>query len=269
MTPTTTAASAGLSILVVASLFVVEGAYPKLDVATERRYGGVYSNACADPKALRVRFFEDVMAVERAGRSVVANNVRMRKAARDGTAAPDFRGVVSGDVRGGDGLAFALHHDQEGLFATIEGGAKSLAALGPGVQGQRLRHCDPNRNALAGATPAAVAQSPSDLLRDARFRAAHSKALGPLLRERWLARMDGPAPPLRKVAIGGVEYTLVSVCKPHDCGEHNMVALYAPERGAMYGLVQQSGRKTIVGEPPAEMATRLEQLWATEWRGNR
>lgn len=263
----TTAAWLRRSLILLAALCLVEAAHAKLDSATERRYGGVYSNACADPGALRVKFYEDVMAVERAGKSVVANRVRLQKGARDGATGPDFQGVVTGEVRGGDGLAFALHHNADGLFATIEGGAKSLAALGPDVQGQRLRHCDPNRNALPGAAPAVVAQSPAELLRDARFQAAYSKALGTLSRERWLARMDGPAPPLRKATIGDVDYTLAAVCKPHDCSEHNMVVLYAPRQGAVYGLVQQRGRKTVIGAPPRALAQEIEKLWATEWRG--
>ncbi|MCD6681657.1 MAG: hypothetical protein LT102_13580 [Burkholderiaceae bacterium] len=263
----TTAAWLG-TLVVLGSFTASQAAHAKLDTATDRRYSGVYSNACTDPVALRVRFFEDTMAVERAGRSVVANKVRMQKASRAG-ATPDFQGLVVGEVRGGDGLAFALHHNPEGLFATIEGGTKSLAALGPGVQGQRLRHCDPNRNALPGAAPAQATQSPPDLLRDAQFRAAYSKALGPLSRERWLERMDGPAPPLRKLTIGGVEYTVAAVCKPHDCAEHNMVVLYEPRQGSVYGLVQQRGGKRMLGSPPGTVAAEIEKLWTTEWRGGR
>lgn len=268
MTRTRTASFRCL-LIVLALLAAAQAATAKLDPATERRYGGVYSNACTDPAALRVRFFEDTMAIERAGKSVVANRVRVHKDARAGASTPDFQGTATGDVRGGDGLAFALHHNADGLFATIEGGAKSLAALGPGVQGQRLRHCDPNRNALPGAAPVQSVQGPPDLLRDARFRTAYSKALGPLFREPWLARMDGPAPPLRKLVIDGVEYTLASVCKAHDCAEHNMVVLYAPQQGSVYALVQQRGRMQAFGNPPGAMAREIEKLWATEWRANR
>ncbi len=264
-----TARSFARALFPIVALLAVQGAQATLDTATERRYGGVYSNACADPAALRVKFFGDVMTVERAGRSVVAHRVRVHRGGRDGDAAADFQGVVTGDVRGGDGLAFALHHNAQGLFATIEGGAKSLAALGPGVQGERLRHCDPNRNALPGAAPAPAVQSPTDLLRDARFRTAYARALGPLSRERWLSRMDGPAPPLRTITIGGTEYTVVAVCKPHDCAEHNMVVLYAPQQAVVYGLVQQQGRKQSLGSPPAALAPEIEKLWMTEWRPKR
>lgn len=243
-------------------------AQAKLDAATDRRYGGVYSNACSDRSALSLKFYEDVMMVERAGRSVTANRVRMRNTHPSAAASPDFKAVIEGMVQGGDGLVFVLHHNADGLFAVIEGGPRSLAALGPGVQGQRLRHCDPNRNALPGAPQPRGPGSPVDLLGDARFKSAYTKALGPLAREPWLARMNGPAPELRKLTIGGVEYTLGAVCKPHDCGDNNMVVLYDPAQGTVAGLIQQSGRKTPFGNPPSALAGELDRLWAKEWRSN-
>lgn len=243
-------------------------AHARLDPAMQRLYAGVYSNACTDRRALTLKFYDDVMTVERAGRSVTANRVRTSKTHAKAGSAPDFKAVVAGDVSGGDGLVFALHHNADGLFAVIEGGARSLAALGPGVQGQRLRHCDPNRNALPGATQANAPQGPPDLLRDARFRAAYRQALGPMAGEPWLARMDGPAPALRQVALGGVDYTLAAVCKPHDCADHNMIVLWAPGSGSLIGLVQQRGRKTLLGEPPATLARRIDGLWAREFRAS-
>lgn len=266
--PKTTVARALLPVL---SLLASCAANAALDTATERRYGGVYSTACGDHDALTVKFYGDVMSVARGGRSVTANRVRAQAAPAPGTdASADFKGRITGEVRGADGLAFALHHNADGLFAVIEGGPKSLAPLGAGVQGQRLRHCDPNRNALPGAAAATpVAQAPTDLLRDAQFREAYRKALGPLARERWLARLDGPAPQLRKVTVGGVEYTLGAACKPHDCADHNMVVLHSPSTGSVYGLVYQRGRKTLLGEPPAPLARAIDGLWAGEWRGKR
>lgn len=270
MTQPSTAGSLARSLALVLLLLAAQAAHATLDAATERRYSGVYSNACSDHGALTVKFYGDVMMVERGGRSVTANRVRAQTAPASGAApGADFKGRITGEVRGGDGLSFALHHNADGLFAVIEGGAKSLAPLGAGVQGQRLRHCDPNRNALPGAAAAPVAQSPVDLLRDAQFRAAYTKALGPLARERWLARLDGPAPPLRKVTIGGVEYTLAAACKTHDCGDNNMIVLHSPATEAVYGLVQQRGRKTVFGAPPAAVAREIDGLWAREWRGGR
>lgn len=257
------------AVLLAATLCGVAPAHAKLDPATEGRYGGVYSNACADAGALRVRFFGDFMAVERAGKAVNANRVRASNVPGSGSASPDFKAMIRGEVAGGDGLVFALHHNAEGLFAVIQGGEKSLAALGPGVQGQRLRHCDPNRNPLPGAAPAASPGSPPDLLKDARFRATWTKAIGPLSRERWIARLDGPAPALRKATVAGTPYTVGASCKPHDCGDNNLVLLHDEAGGGVLGLVHQAGRETLLGAPSPEMAQELRKLWRQEWRQQR
>ncbi|HWS74201.1 MAG TPA: Ivy family c-type lysozyme inhibitor [Quisquiliibacterium sp.] len=241
----------------------------RLDPATEGRYGGVYSNDCNGVRALRVRFYEDLMAVERDGKAVNANRVRVLKTHPTAAAAPDFKAVIQGEVKGGDGLVFVLHHNADGLFAVIDGGEKSLAALGPGVQGQKLRHCDPNRNPLPGAAPPPSAGSPRDLLKDDRFRTAWTKAAGPLARERWIARLDGPAPELRKANIAGTSYTVGASCKPHDCGENNLVLLYDAAQGGVLGLVHQAGRNTLIGDPSPAMAAELEKLWRQEWRQGR
>lgn len=250
--------------------FAACGAQAKLDVATERQYGGVYSNACGDRSALSLKFYDDVMMVERGGKAVTANRVQAGKTRAATAPDPDFKAVITGSVAGSsDGLSFVLHHNAQGLFATIEGGAQSLASLGSGVVGQRLRHCDPNRNALPGAPVAAGPQGPDDLLRDTRFKTAYLKALGPLAREPWLKQLDGPAQELRKLTVAGTEYTLATVCKSHDCSEHNMVVLYDPKQGAVAGLVQQRGVKTLLGNPAPALAREIDAQWAKEWRSGR
>jgi len=255
----------GLSLAAAAAALALP-AHAKLDPALDRLYAGVYSNACSDRSALSLKFYDDVMMVERGGKAVTASRVRAQKTHPTAASAAGFKAVIVGDVRSGDGLVFVLYHNADGLFAVIEGGPQSLSPLGPGVQSQRLRHCDPNRNALPGAPAAPGPQGPTDLLRDVRFKSAYTKALGPLASERWLARMDGPAPELRKVPIDGVEYTLAAVCKPHDCSDHNMIVLYAPMQGAVVGQVQQRGRKTLIGNPPPPLAVEIDRLWAKEWR---
>jgi hypothetical protein len=99
-------------------------AHARLDPATEGRHGGVCSNDCADARALRVRFFGDFMAVERAGKAVNASRVRASNTYPAAASPPDFKAVIRGEVAGGDGLAFVLHHNAEGLLAVIDGGGK-------------------------------------------------------------------------------------------------------------------------------------------------
>lgn len=236
-----------------------------LDTATERQVAGIFSNACGDRTQVMVRLYGDVLDIERGAVAVKASRLQVSSVAPAGMVVPGFKAVVRGDVKGGDGVVLVLSHTAKGLFARIDGGAASLAPLGSGVIGQVLRHCDPNRNALPGAAPA-VKLGPTDLLRDARFKAAYNKALGALARERWLARLDGPAPALRKVQVLGIEYALAASCKQHDCADHNTVLLWQPKSGQLFGLVFQGGRNTLIGNPPPAMARELQALWTTEWR---
>jgi hypothetical protein len=240
----------------------------KVAPAEERVFGGVYSNACSDANALRVRLYGDVMTVEQSGKAVRARPFRSSTSPPSGVAPPAFRMAYAGEVRGGDGLVFVLTHDASGLFVTLEGGPKSLAMLGPGLQGQKLRHCDPNRNALPGA---AVAQpmSPPELLRDPKFKSAYLAALGPLSRESWLATLSGPAPQVKTLRVAGTEMRLASVCKPHDCAENNTVLLYDAAQPAVYGKLYRAGRSTLLGNPPAAVAAELDKLWQQEWRAPR
>jgi hypothetical protein len=237
----------------------------QLTAAENKVYAGVYSNACGDPSKPMVRLYDDVMSVGQAGKVVTAKPFKSSKTHLGATPPADFKTAFVGEVKGGDGLVFVLFHNPDGLFVVLEGGPKSLAQLGPGVQGQRLRHCDPNRNALPGA-PVATAPSPPDLLRDPKFKTPYLKALGPLAGEKWLATLAGPAPQVKKVQAAGAEYQLASVCKPHDCAEHNTVLLYDAAQGLVVGKVYQAGRSTLIGNPSPALARELERLWAEEWR---
>jgi hypothetical protein len=240
----------------------------KVTRAEEGVYGGVYAADCNNINALRVRLYGDVMTVEQSGRSVSAKPFKSSKAVPSGTVPPAFKIAYVGEVKGGDGLVFVMTHDASGLFVTLEGGPNSLATLGPGVMGQKLRHCDPNRNALPGA-PAPKWMAPSELLRDPKFKNAYLKTLGPLAREPWLATLSGPAPQLETLRVGGTEMQLAAVCKPHDCGENNSVLLYDAAQAAVYGKVYQAGRTTLLGNPDAPLAAELDKLWRQQWRSGK
>ena len=255
------------SIALVLSLLALP-ALAKVTPAEEGLYGGVYSNACSDPAGLRVRLYGDVMTAEQAGKAVSARPFKSSKTAPSGSPPPAFRIAYVGEVKGGDGLVFVMTHDASGLFVTLEGGAQSLALLGPSVQGQKLRHCDPNRNALPGA-PVARPMSPPDLLRDPKFKTAYLQALGPLAREKWLATLTGPAPEVKTLSVAGTEMKLAASCKPHDCGDNNTVLLYDAAHAAVYGKVYQAGRSTLLGNPPPALAAELDKLWRQEWRSGK
>jgi len=251
--------------LVMMALALAPPSPAALDPATDRRVGGVFSNACGDRSQVMIRLYGDVLDIEKGGNAVKAKRLQVAKTPPAGAPVPDFLAVVRGEVAGGDGVVLVLSHGAKGLFARVDGGAKSLAPLGPGVIGQVVRHCDPNRNALPGAPPAVELQS-SDLLRDARFKAAYLQALGPLAKEDWLVRMSGPGTALRKVKVQGQDFALAAVCKPHDCADHNTVLLWTPKPGVLHGLVFQKGRSTLIGNPPPAVTAELDKIWKKQFR---
>ena len=103
------------------------------------------------------------------------------------------------------------------------------------------------------------------LLYDPKAKAGYIKALGPLAKEPWLAKLDGPSPQNRPVRVANSDFVLVAVCKNRDCSDHNTVLLWsAPD--VVYGKVYQRGKSTLIGSPPPAVASELEKLWKSEWR---
>jgi hypothetical protein len=107
--------------------------------------------------------------------------------------------------------------------------------------------------------------SAAGLLYDPKAKAAYMKALGPLAKEPWLAKLDGPSPQNRPVKVANTDFVLVAACKNRDCADHNTVLLWsAPD--VVYGKVYQRGKSTLIGSPSPAIAAELEKLWKTEWR---
>jgi hypothetical protein len=239
-----------------------------LDPTTDRQVGGVFSNACGDRSQVMIRLYGDTLDVERGGVAVKASKLKSDRKAPAGPPIADLAATVRGQAKGGAEVALTITHNAKGLFARIDGSEPALAPLGAGVVGQQLRHCDPNRNALPGTLPpgAASLQYPADLLKDARFKAAYTKALGPLAKEPWLTSLTGPSSENRPLKVAGTEYTLASNCKPHDCHDHNLVLLWHGAQAQVYGLVHQQGRQTLIGAPPPALASELPKIWAREFR---
>ncbi len=107
--------------------------------------------------------------------------------------------------------------------------------------------------------------SADGLLYDPKAKAGYYKALGPLAKEPWLAKLDGPSPQNKPIKVAGADFVLLAACKNRDCADHNIVLLWsAPD--VVYGKVYQRGKSTLIGSPPPAVADELEKLWKTEWR---
>ena len=104
------------------------------------------------------------------------------------------------------------------------------------------------------------------LLYNAQAKAAYHKALGPLVKQPWLARLDGPSREFRPVKVAGADYMLGSTCKNHDCYDHTVVLLWSGMQNVVYGKVVQKGKATLIGAPPPAVAAELDKLWTAEFR---
>ncbi len=137
--------------------------------------------------------------------------------------------------------------------------------------------CAPASTAVAQGGAAANSQktfkgyaltelSAAGLLYDPKAKAVYYKALGPLSREQWLAKLDGPSSENGHVKVAGGDYVLLYTCKNHDCYDNNVVLLWSGAQNVVYGRVHQRGKSTLIGSPPPAVATELETLWKKQFR---
>jgi hypothetical protein len=199
--------------------------------------------------------------------------------------------ALTSEVARGEAMVFVFYRNASGLFATVEGGPKVMAALPAALKGKRARHCDPNRNAAPGAAaaPAAGASasagtgnsakifkgyaltelSAAGLLYNAKAKDIYYKALGPLVKEPWLAKLDGPSSEGQAMKVANDDYVMLYTCKNHDCYDHNVVLLWSGIQNVVYGKVHQKGKSTLIGSPPPAVAGELERLWKKQFRSQR
>ena len=241
-----------------------------------QRYGGVYATDCANPAAPRVAVRADGLVVEHNQKRMVGRKLQAAYSYYGNSPPPNYQVALLSEVRPGPGmdLMFTVFSDRRGPYITLDAGDKVSAALGKQLLTARYRHCEkgaeraPAAGAAAPPAPAArsAAESPRELLRDKAFAAGYRRALGPLAGERWLARLEGPAPLLRNVQLEGARYQLVASCKPHDCADNNLVLLWRADGPQFIGKVLRAGQPVWVGAPTPRQQAALEQLWRTEWR---
>lgn len=247
-------------------------------------YGGAYATDCANPQSPRLRVERDALHVEQGDRRLSARRDVMAIHAYFGQSAPaNFLVALDGQVRPQMGMTFLVFSDARGPYATLDGHPTVLANLG-GLAKARFNRCDTAANQRAAANapqdqqaaaaarqplPVGQATRPHELNRDRRFQSAWAQALGPLARETWLQRMDGPAPDLRRERLQGQDWLVAAFCKPRDCGDHNAVLVYDEASGRVHGLLQRRGQLSLLGRPPAPLAGDLQQLWRQEWRQGR
>jgi len=247
----------------------VAGAQVGVDQGLMQRYGGVLAPECGNYLLPQLLYLGDSLVVRNGGKPVLTGRHVKAVPAYFGTAKPpEFETALTSETAGGEKLVFVFYRNASGLFVTVEGAPKVMAAVPSTLKGTRVRHCDPNRNLAPGTKPPEEIY-PGVLLKDAKFKRPYLQALGPLASEPWLTELDGPAQAVRNVQVAGREYQLVSVCKNHDCYDNNLVLLYAAATPTIYAKVLQRGRPILIGSPPAPVASELERLWKATYRSGK
>ena len=128
---------------------------------------------------------------------------------------------------------------------------KLISAIGPALLQQNFCRCDgAAKQAQTAAAP--VPSQPSSsantskafkgysltelsapgLLYNAQAKATYYKALGPLSKEPWLAKLDGPSPQNKPVKVAGADYgASIRMQEPRLRGEQHPVLLYSSRAG--------------------------------------
>ncbi len=233
--------------LALAAISSAAWAQSKSEIQRMQPHLGVLAPDCSNYMLPQLKHLGDSLVVQDGGKAVLTGrNVKPAPKHFGATPPPEFETAYTSEVAGGEALVFVYYRNASGLFAAVEGGPKAMAALPAAFKGgKRSRHCDPNRNAVPGAgVPSEQAKadpnkfkgyaltelSASGLLYNPKAKATYHKALGPLSKEPWLAKLDGPSSENKPVKVAGADYVLVSTCKNHDCFENNVVLLYSGAR---------------------------------------
>jgi hypothetical protein len=238
-------------------------------------YGGRWSTNCADAAAPTLQVRQDMLIAERGKTRVVGRNPRTAYSFFGNSRPPaHFDVALLSSVDKVGAMTFLVYREARGQSITLEADKPVAGQLGPDLMKQRYWHCDgAARAATAPAEPAATklppppTGSPAALAQGPAMQKAWRAALGDRENDRWLVRREGPAPEPQWVTVDGTRYLLHAFCKPHDCHDNNAIALYDQGSGRIYGLVQRSGRNSLVGAPPPALASQLDRLWREQWRG--
>ena len=245
------------------------------EIESIKLFGGTYSTDCGNLAAPRVRVAEK-LTVEQGNKRMTGDNLMAAYSYLGPEPPPGHQVALLSEVRRDARLIFLVTRDKNGLYVELMGEDPKvetalIAVLGRAQYKAKYRDCDvASRAPLPQATQAAPASPDSvaswDYVRDKKFQALYRKALGPKASTPWVARLDGPSSGAKAVNAAGADYRQLAVCKPHDCGDNNLVLLYSPSDKTVFGKIVERGRSTLIGKPSPALSAELERLWKAEWR---
>ena len=262
----------------------------KLDADTMKAFGGTYQVDCGNNASPKATIFPDALVFLHGDKRVAGSKPQAQASFYGNSPPPEYRIMLVGEVGGGE-LYFAIHQDKSGYYLKVDGDQKVVAAIGKQLTQQKFRRCDgtakPMQTAAAasaaapatGAASAGVGNSAkifkgysltelsaAGLLYNAKAKEIYYKALGPLVKESWLAKLDGPSSEGQAMKVATDDYVMLYTCKNHDCYDNNVVLLWSGIQNVVYGKVNQKGKSTLIGNPPPAVAGELEKLWKKHFR---
>ena len=278
------------AVLVIAATSTPASSQGKLDAATMKAFGGTYQLDCSNNASPKATVFPDALVFLHGDKRVVGSKPESQASFYGNSPPPEYLIMLVSEAPGGQ-LFFAIHQDKAGHYLKLDGDAKVMAAIGKPLTQQKFRRCDgtakpmPPAAAAPAAAPAAGAASASGgnsakifkgyalteisaagLLYNAKAKETYYKALGPLVKEPWLAKLDGPSSEGQAMKVANDDYVMLYTCKNHDCYDNNIVLLWSGIQNVVYGKVNQKGKSTLIGNPPPAVAAELEKLWKKHFR---
>lgn len=245
-----------------------------LDEDSFRAWGGTWMSDCGNNNSAKVTVFETALVFLNGSNRVAGSNFRAAAAYLGPEPPKNYVTALLSELPGELQFLAIVYKDAQGEYIMLDGDPKVLEQIGKAASTLKYRRCDPAaaKKAAAAAAPAAPASNPLPdavgMIADPAFKAAYYKALGPYVKQPWLAKLDGPTPSSRKVTVAGTNYLLVSSCKNHDCADNNTVLLYSAAKKLVYGAIHVGGKSALIGNPPPAVAKELAVLWRKEWRSN-
>jgi len=104
-----------------------------------------------------------------------------------------------------------------------------------------------------------------DLLHRPQYRRAYNAMLGtsPSV-PKWIARYsktgDGPSQPAQDLKVDGDTYLLADVCKTHDCDDHKLQVIFAPDGQQAWGRTLENGSMTWISYPSPGVRKAVERI---------
>ena len=106
-----------------------------------------------------------------------------------------------------------------------------------------------------------------DWINDEGFSSSYANIQTGFNLPEWAVRFNGVSTPSYKTDIEGITYTVIQICKRHDCGNKNITVLYAPQ-GSSFALF--NGVSTyFMGKPSGIVQKKLLELHQSSYTGSK